>query len=121
MSAPGAAVWELPSHRPFFTAEVAAEIRRGLEPLMFSTAKAPPTSLDMPVSDAALRVLRDAKELSDQGGEVTMARMRVEHAQPLHLLAAALSDDASATAEVLKQAGVAKETVIAAIKSGEYS
>jgi Clp amino terminal domain, pathogenicity island component len=66
-------------------------------------------------------LLMAAKELGKElCGELTTARMQVERVQPLHLLAAALSD-VSATAEVLRQAGVAKETVIAAIKNGEYS
>jgi hypothetical protein len=108
-------------HRAFFAAEVAAEVRRGLEPLMPSKGKSLPTSVDMPLSDAAQRLLMAAKELGeDLCGELTTARVLVERVQPLHLLVAALSDDASATAEVLKQAGIAKETVIAAIKSGEY-
>jgi hypothetical protein len=76
----------------------------------------------MPLSDAAQRLLTAAKELGEElCGELTTGRMRVERVQPLHLMAAALSDDVSATYEVLKQAGIAKETVIAAIKSGEYS
>ena len=63
-----------------------------------------------------------AKELGKElCGELTTARMQVERVQPLHLLAAAQSEDVSATAEVLKRAGIVKETVIAAIKSGEYS
>ena len=108
--------------RPFFTAETAAEIERGLEPLMPSGAEPLPDSADMPLSDAAQRLLMAAKELGKElCGELTTARMQVERVQPLHLLAAALSDDVSATAEVLRQAGIGKETVIAAIKSGEYS
>jgi hypothetical protein len=122
-SAPHTARMALPAHRPFFAAEVAAEIRRGLEPLMFSTAKALPTSLDMPVSDAALRVLRGAKELRQElrGEPATPSPIHVGDVEPLHLLAAALSDATFATAEVLKRVGLTKETVIAAIKSGGYS
>ena len=74
------------------------------------------------LSDAAQRLLMAAKELGKElCGELTTARMQVERVQPLHLLAAAQSEDVSATAEVLKRAGIVKETVIAAIKSGEYS
>ena len=76
----------------------------------------------MPLSDAAQRLLTAAKELAEElCSELTAARMRVERVQLLPLLAAALSDDVSATAKVLRQAGAAKETVTAAIKSGEYS
>lgn len=56
-----------------------------------------------------------------RGEPARPSRIQVEHVEPLHLLAAALSDETSATAEVLKQAGIANEAVIAAIKSGEYS
>jgi Clp amino terminal domain, pathogenicity island component len=122
-SAPRTARMALPSHRPFFAAEVAAEIQRGLEPLMRSKGKSLPTSLDMPVSDVAQRVLMGAKELREElRGEPEMpSRIHVGDVEPLHLLAAALSDETSATAEVLKRAGIAKEAVIAAIKSGKYS
>ena len=89
---------------------------------MPSKAKPLPTSVDMPLSDAAQRLLTAAKELAEElCSELTAARMRVERVQLLPLLAAALSDDVSATAKVLRQAGVAKETVTAAIKCGEYS
>jgi hypothetical protein len=109
-------------HRAFFTAQVAAEIRRGLEPLMPSKAKPLPTSVDMPLSDAAQRLLMAAKELSeDLHGPATPSRIQVQHVEPLHLVAAVLSENTSATAGILKQAGVASETVIAAIKSGGYS
>jgi hypothetical protein len=112
----------LPAHRPFFTAEVAAEIRRELEPLMPSKSKPLPISVDMPLSDAAQRLLMAAKELSeDLHGPAMASRIQVQHVEPLHLVAAALSENTSATAEVLKRSGIANETVIAAIKSGEYS
>ena len=90
---------------------------------MPSKEKPLPTSVDMPLSDAAQRLLMAAKELRQElrGEPATPSRIHVGDVEPLHLLAAALSDDASATGEVLRQAGIAKETVIAAIKSGEYS
>jgi Clp amino terminal domain, pathogenicity island component len=45
----------------------------------------------------------------------------VQDVEPLHLVAAVLSENTSATAGILNQAGVASEAVIAGIKSGEYS
>jgi ATP-dependent Clp protease ATP-binding subunit ClpA len=119
----GTAVQVTRPHRPFFTAEAAAEIRRGLEPLMPANAKPLPESVDMPLSDAGQRVILGAKEMSEEmrGEETSPSHIRVGHVQPLHMLAAALSDETSATAEVLKQVGLAKETVITAIKTGEYS
>jgi Clp amino terminal domain, pathogenicity island component len=119
---PGRARMALPIHRPFFTAEIAAEIQRRLEPLMPSEAEPLPTSVDMPVSDALKELFATVTKLSEGlHGEPRPSRIRVGHVEPLHLLAAALADEASATAEVLKQAGIAKEAVMAAIKSGEYS
>ena len=76
----------------------------------------------MPLSDAAQRVLLAAKELSEElRGPAMPSEIQVQHVEPLHLLAAVLSENMSATAGILNQAGVASEAVIAAIKSGEYS
>jgi Clp amino terminal domain, pathogenicity island component len=119
---PGAARMALPAHRPFFTAEIAAEIQRGLEPLLPNAAPVP-DSADMPLSEALKELFATAIKLSEElSGEPAMpSRIQVGHVEPLHLLAAALSDDASVTAEVLQRAGLAKEAVMAAIKTGEYS
>jgi hypothetical protein len=130
---PGAARMALPAHRPFFTAEVAAEIQRGLEPLLPNAAPVP-GSVDMPLSEALKELFATAIKLGEDlrgeparssrtqvGHPARPSRIQVGHVEPLHLLAAALSDETSATAEVLKQAGIANEAVIAAIKSGEYS
>jgi ATP-dependent Clp protease ATP-binding subunit ClpA len=119
---PGASRMAVPTHRPFLTAEVAREIQRGLEPLMQSKAKSLPTSVDMPLSEAAQRVLLAAMELSEVlRGPAMPSRIQVQQVEPLHLVAAVLSENTSATAEILNQAGIASEAVIAAIKSGEYS
>jgi hypothetical protein len=122
MKVAGAAVPVMPLHRPFFTAETAVEIRRGLEPLM-PKGKPLADSVELPLSDGAQHLLMAAKEWSEEmrGGSATPSRIEVQHVEPLHLLAVALADETSESAEVLKQAGVAKEAVIAAIKSGEYS
>jgi hypothetical protein len=119
---PGVARMALPAHRPFFTTEVAAEIQQRLDPLL-PKANPLPDSVDMPLSDALKELFASAIRLSEElRGEPAMpSRIQVGHVEPLHLLAAALSDDASATAEVLRQAGIAREAVIAAIKTGEYS
>jgi hypothetical protein len=120
---PDGARMVLPAHRPFFTAEVAAEIQRRLEPLMLSKAKPLPTSVDMPLSDVAQGVLMATKELSEKlRGEPAMpSRIQVGHVEPLHLLAAALQGEESDVARILKQAGVTEDVVIDAIRNGEYS
>jgi hypothetical protein len=45
--------------------------------------------------------------------------LKQESVEPLHLLAAELSQDSKA-AQILKDVGLTTEQVIAAIKSGEY-
>jgi ATP-dependent Clp protease ATP-binding subunit ClpA len=110
---PGAARMAVPTHRPFFTAEVAAEIQGRLEPVMPAKAKPLPTSVDMPFSEAAQRVLLAAMDRAKESHDGQV--------EPLHLLAEVLSDDTSAVADALKQAGVSLEAVEAAIESGEYS
>ncbi len=110
-----------PVHRPFLTADVAAGIQRGLEPLM-SSGKPLPTRVDMPLSEASQRVLTAAKDVSEGlHRESAPSQIEVQHVRPLHLLAAVLSDETSAAAEVLKQAGITSEAVTMAIRSGEYS
>jgi ATP-dependent Clp protease ATP-binding subunit ClpA len=110
---PVAARMAVPKHRPFFTAEVAAEIQRKLEPLMPSKAKFLPTSVEMPLSETAQRVLLAAMDRSKESHD--------RQVEPLHLLAEVLSDDTSPVADALKQAGVTQEAVEAAIESREYS
>lgn len=121
-AAAGAYVPVLPQHHPFLVAETAADVRRRLEPLL-PAAKALPDSVDMPLSDELQEVLAVAIKLGEELGKGSSAstHIRVGHVQPLHLMAAALAKETSATAQVLKQAGISKEAVIAAIESGEYS
>lgn len=131
-SAPGTAVhWIRPGrpqrsdqpHRPFFTAETASKIQRGIEPLMAANGPHLPESVDMPVSETGQRVMLGAIELSEElrHAQATPSRIRTGHVEPLHMLAVVLADDTSAVAEVLKQAGVTREVVMTAIQTGEYS
>jgi hypothetical protein len=118
----GAPVAVMPQHRSFLAAATAAEIQSGLEPLL-RIAKPLPDSLDMPLSDDLKDVFAAAIKLSEQlrHEPATPTHIRMGHVEPLHLLAAALSDERSATAEVLQQAGIRKEAVVAGIQSSEYS
>jgi Clp amino terminal domain, pathogenicity island component len=115
-------VQAMPTYRPFFAAETAAEIQRGLEPLL-PRGEPLSDSVDLPVSDPAQRLLMAAKALGEElrGERATPSQIQVGSVEPLHLLAAALTGETSATAEVLKHASITKEAVIAAIKTGEYS
>jgi ATP-dependent Clp protease ATP-binding subunit ClpA len=119
----GAAVQRIGKHQPFFGAEAAAAIHGGLEPLLASNGKPLPTSVDMPVSTDLKRVLERAKELSEEMRHQpdTPTHLHAGHVEPLHLLAAVLADETSEVAKIVKQAGVERAAVIAAIRSGEYS
>lgn len=117
---PGAPVPVMPKHQSYFTAETAAAIRRGLEPLLSPAGKPLPTSLDMPLNKELKRVLERAKELSEQRYEpASPTHMHYGRLEPLHLLAAVLEDEKSPVAAVLRKAGVAREDVIRAIQKGE--
>jgi Clp amino terminal domain, pathogenicity island component len=126
-------VWATPQYRAFLSAETVAEIQQRLEPLL-PKANPSPDSVDMPVAEALKDLFAAAIKLGEElpgeparpsriqaGHPARPSRIQVGHVEPLHLLAAALSDETSATAEVLKQAAISKEAVIAAIKTGEYS
>ena len=94
----------------FLSHETAAEILSRLE---LTSVKADPIadSLDMPMSPALGRTLQSAMALKEE--------LKQKSVEPLHLLAAELSQDSKA-AQILKDAGLTTEAVIAAIKSGEY-
>ncbi len=110
-----AAQW-VAKHQPFFTVETAAAIHRGLEPMLASKDEALADSVDMPLTTAAKAVLEGAQKLSEdlhQNSGISA------HIGPLHLVAATLADESSEVAIVLKQAGVGREAVIEAIRTGE--
>jgi ATP-dependent Clp protease ATP-binding subunit ClpA len=97
-------------NRLFLAPETAAEILSRLE--LASVKSEPiPDSLDMPISPALGRTLKSAMALKDE--------LKQKNVEPLHLLAAELSQDSKA-AQILKDVGLTTEQVIAAIESGEY-
>ena len=120
---PGVAIPMMPNHRPFLTAHAADVIHRGLQALMAPNGTPLPTSVDMPVSAALKRVLERTKELSEELRDEPDApwRLRAGDIQTLHLLAAILAEETSDVAKIVKNAGVEREAVIAAIRNGEYS
>jgi ATP-dependent Clp protease ATP-binding subunit ClpC len=96
--------------RSLLSPETAAEIVSRLE--LTSVKSEPiPDSMDMPMSPALGRTLKSAMALKEE--------LKQKSVEPLHLLAAELSQDSKA-AQILKDAGLTTEAVIAAIKSGEY-
>ena len=100
-----------PNH-PFFTPDVASQILLKLEQAS-PQAEPIPNPTDMQMSPALSRTLDAALALSKELGH--------KQVDPLHLLAAALSDPSTQASEVLKEAGVTREAVIAAIKATESS
>jgi ATP-dependent Clp protease ATP-binding subunit ClpA len=95
---------------PFFPAELASQLLLKLEQV-FTKSEAIPDSTDMPASPALNRTFDAAMALSKQLGH--------KQVEPLHLLAAALSEPSSKASEVLKEAGVTREGVIAAMRAAE--
>lgn len=109
-------VANMPDHPPFFSAEAAATIHRGLEPLLPASDAPSPESVEMPLSAAVKDVLLAAYGLSQE-----LRHERAGNVEPLHLLAAVLADETCEVGKIVKEAGVEREAVIAAIRSGEYS
>jgi ATP-dependent Clp protease ATP-binding subunit ClpA len=101
---------DVESHVPFFSYEVASEVLIELE-RVFTKSEPIPDSTDMPVSPALRAVFNAAMALSIE--------LRHQPIEPLHLLAATLSESKSKASEVLKRAGVTKEAVIAAIRTAK--
>ena len=94
--------------RQFFTAELASQILPKLERLL-TKSEPIPDSTDMPASPALSRTFDAAITLSKELGH--------KQVEPLHLLAAALSEPTSKASEVLNEAGVTREGVIAAMRA----
>jgi hypothetical protein len=96
-SQPGARfVGMVPKHQPFFSAKAAEAIHRGLETLLLPDGKPLADSVDMQVSEKMKGVLQRAQDLSEKLRQDLAAPARLE---PLHLLAAVLSDDSSDVAK----------------------
>ena len=96
-----------PPESPFFSAQAALDIQGRLEQALPVEAAPVPSSADVPVSPALGRVFAVATELAQE--------LHHRYVEPLHLLASILSDETSQTTEILKQAGISREAVIAAL------
>jgi len=96
-------------YRPFFSSEAAAKILLRLDQL-FTNAQAIPHSADMPVSAALGRTFAAATALR--------VELNQEQVEPLHLLAAVLSEESSQACDVVKRVGISRDAVITAIQTG---
>jgi hypothetical protein len=100
------------AHRPFFSPDVASDLLRRIEELL-SRSKSVAQSAEMPISPGVKHIFDGASDLLDRS-----QRSKVE---PLHLLAAALTDESSKGASILQQAGITREKVLEAIRGEKKS
>lgn len=98
---------ELRPEHPFFSADAASVILDKLESILPPKSEPIPLSEDMPSSPTLERVFIAAVELAKE--------LHNEQAGPLHLLAGILSQEREPSAAILKQVGLSREAVIAAI------
>jgi ATP-dependent Clp protease ATP-binding subunit ClpA len=92
----------------FFSAEIASELLLKIQQLL--PGREPiPTSVDMPVSSDLKRIFAAATAL--------VAELHQEQVEPLHLLAAAMSEQSEAT-KLLTAIGISRDQIIMALKAG---
>ena len=90
---------------PFFAPETASAI---LLKLQLPPGEAIPDSVDMPMSPALKRAFAAAMALRTE--------LHHKKVEPLHLLAAVLSEQSDHASEALRASGLTREAVLAAIK-----
>lgn len=93
----------------FFSTEIASELVFKIQQL-FQRLEPIPTSVDMPVTDDVKRTFTAASTLT--------AELNHKQVEPLHLLAAGLSERSDAT-KLLIAAGITRDDVIMALKNDE--
>jgi ATP-dependent Clp protease ATP-binding subunit ClpA len=98
---------ELRPEHPFFSPETASSLLAKFEGILPLKDAPIPLSADMALSPTLKRVFTAAVELSKE--------LQNDKVGPLHLLAAVLSRDSNPSSEILMQAGISREAVIAAI------
>ena len=93
---------------PFFSAAAASEILLKLHNILPQN-KPVADSVDMPMSPTLGEILKRATELAME--------LQDKQVQPLHLVAGILAQESSEPAEILKEAGMTRETLIQALQS----
>ena len=93
---------------PFFSAEVASKALLRLHNIL-PQQEPVADSVDMTMSPSLEHILNAATTLA---GELHHSQV-----QPLHLVAAILAEESSGPAEILREAGISKESVIQALRS----
>jgi ATP-dependent Clp protease ATP-binding subunit ClpA len=97
-----------PAHS-FFSAETASAVLVSIERILPPKTDPIPTSTDMHVSPTLERIFSDAVELANEQNK--------KQVEPLHLLASVLSQESEPSSEILRQAGVSRSAMVAAIES----
>lgn len=95
---------ELRPGHPFFSAEAASAKLEGILPLRTEPI---PRSADMAASPTLQHIFTAALELATE--------LHNDRVGPLHLLAGVLSQESEPSSEILKQVGISRQAVIAAI------
>jgi ATP-dependent Clp protease ATP-binding subunit ClpA len=98
---------ELRPQHPFFSAEAASALLDRLESTLPLKTEPIPTSTDMPISPMLSQIFTAALELARE--------LHSDQVGPLHLLAGVLSQESEPSSEILKQVGISREAVIAAM------
>jgi ATP-dependent Clp protease ATP-binding subunit ClpA len=98
---------ELRPQYPFFSAEATSALLDKLGRILPLKTEPIPRSTDMPISPALKQIFTAASELAKE--------LHNDQPGPLHLLAAVLSEEPDPSSEILKQVGISREAVIAAI------
>ena len=98
---------ELRPGHPFFSAETASAVLVKLEGILPLKTEPILQSADMPASPTLVRVFTAAVELAKE--------LNNDQAGPLHLLAGVLLQESEPSSEILKQVGISREAVMAAI------
>ncbi|MDE3135838.1 MAG: Clp protease N-terminal domain-containing protein [Acidobacteriota bacterium] len=105
---PGASHIAAPSHSPFFRRETATDVLSRIESLLPASKPIGP-STELPLSADLERVLVRAKDVQEM--------FHHSQVEPLHLLAAALTEGSSDGVNLLQEAGFTKEQVLEGLKS----
>jgi len=92
---------------PFFSTEVATQVLLGLNKIL-PQHEPIAVSVDMAMSANLEGILNTATSLAKE--------LQHSEVQPLHLVAAILAEENSRPAEILKEAGISRDTVIRALR-----
>jgi hypothetical protein len=94
---------QAPPHNPFFSPEAANDFLAKIEGILPRSAPVG-TSTEIPLSSAAVHAFKSAEEIQ--------TRFRHSQIEPLHLLAALLTEGSSPGVKLLQDSGITQEKVL---------